>query len=541
MALDEDRTAGETGHLSDHNALAAFYNLFDHTAVPAGGQAWRWDADQSLYVPGSATYTSVKSYGATGDGTTDDTAAIQAAIDAVEAGGRGIVFLPAGDYRTTATLTVTVKGVKLIGEGAGRSKITADHSAGPVVRIMNFFSGVRALTIDASTARKEGAAGSNYGILMEPVDAPSGQAKFCQFDYLDVRDQPSHGIALVAGFMATDVAHCNIWHNKGHGVIIDNGTLTGRTNKARPGGIKIESCVIQDNVGHGIVAGGADSNQNYAYRLHIENVDLFRNALVAGVRRAEANVWLFCESSLLTLNAFGGFSGSGGVTPATAGLWIAGKSNTVLNNRFVQVTPNAITVGNITEFPTEGITIDELIVTGPEQVSLDPAIVTAAGASRVTARTLTNDFITTLIVYSESDVRTSEFAGIRRVAGSLNVSSLQPTTGFRFGNQINIADDGVAVIEFDGPARGVLVLSGNTATMQAAIIHFRVGSATHCTKLVAGADVDVTTGALTGTTGTDGKLTISVHTDNKLYIENRRGGASEFQPTLLSLRGGNIV
>jgi nitrous oxidase accessory protein NosD len=44
-------------------------------------------------------------FGAAGDGVTDDTAAIQAAIDAAEAAGGGIVFFPAGDYSITG-LTV---------------------------------------------------------------------------------------------------------------------------------------------------------------------------------------------------------------------------------------------------------------------------------------------------------------------------------------------------------------------------------------------------------------------------------------------------
>jgi hypothetical protein len=43
-----------------------------------------------------------KQYGAKGDGTTDDTAAIQAAIDACPAGG--VVYLPQGIYRTSSTL-----------------------------------------------------------------------------------------------------------------------------------------------------------------------------------------------------------------------------------------------------------------------------------------------------------------------------------------------------------------------------------------------------------------------------------------------------
>jgi hypothetical protein len=44
------------------------------------------------------SWTNVKDYGATGDGTTDDGAAIQAAINAANAAGGGTVFVPAGTY-----------------------------------------------------------------------------------------------------------------------------------------------------------------------------------------------------------------------------------------------------------------------------------------------------------------------------------------------------------------------------------------------------------------------------------------------------------
>lgn len=40
----------------------------------------------------------VRDFGAVGDGATDDTEAIQAAIDAAEAAGGGTVYFPAGDY-----------------------------------------------------------------------------------------------------------------------------------------------------------------------------------------------------------------------------------------------------------------------------------------------------------------------------------------------------------------------------------------------------------------------------------------------------------
>lgn len=45
----------------------------------------------------------VRAYGATGDGTTDDSTAIQAAIDAAIADGGGTVFLPSGEYNLGTT------------------------------------------------------------------------------------------------------------------------------------------------------------------------------------------------------------------------------------------------------------------------------------------------------------------------------------------------------------------------------------------------------------------------------------------------------
>ena len=56
----------------------------------------------------------VKSYGAKGDGTTDDTAAIQAAIDAAHAAGGGTVVMPLGTYALTESLHIKA-GVQLVG------------------------------------------------------------------------------------------------------------------------------------------------------------------------------------------------------------------------------------------------------------------------------------------------------------------------------------------------------------------------------------------------------------------------------------------
>lgn len=66
----------------------------------------------------TAKVFNVLSYGATGDGTTDDTSAIQAALNAAEAAGGGTVFLPKGTYQISTALKLP-SGVVL--QGAGRA------------------------------------------------------------------------------------------------------------------------------------------------------------------------------------------------------------------------------------------------------------------------------------------------------------------------------------------------------------------------------------------------------------------------------------
>jgi hypothetical protein len=79
------------------------------------------DAEAQLpdpYVMKSRMPINVKDYGATGNGTTNDTTAIRNAIAALPANG-GIVFFPAGTYKMTGTLTITKHSTHLVGEGGG--------------------------------------------------------------------------------------------------------------------------------------------------------------------------------------------------------------------------------------------------------------------------------------------------------------------------------------------------------------------------------------------------------------------------------------
>jgi autotransporter-associated beta strand protein len=73
----------------------------------------RRPASLNLYVATAAPY------GATGNGTNDDTAAIQSALNGAGANGGGIVYLPPGEYRLTNTLDIP-GGVELRGSFPSR-------------------------------------------------------------------------------------------------------------------------------------------------------------------------------------------------------------------------------------------------------------------------------------------------------------------------------------------------------------------------------------------------------------------------------------
>lgn len=86
------------------------------------------DSQKDVFVTDAASalgvYTLVTAFGATGDGTTNDAAAIQDAIDYVSADGGGTVAFPPGAYGIGTTVTIPSR-VRLLGAGAGSSTLKA--------------------------------------------------------------------------------------------------------------------------------------------------------------------------------------------------------------------------------------------------------------------------------------------------------------------------------------------------------------------------------------------------------------------------------
>lgn len=158
-AVNTDGTASRAA--VDARAAAAVDGQTDaKVAVLLGtaGSDTRVAAD-GLYVGKGSLVLNVKDYGAVGDGVADDTLAIQAALAAATAAGRGHVYLPPGRYLITDTLAVTSK-VWLVGAGTDVSVITSTSATLTSVTMTGQTPAVRLLTI----TKDVNPGGSGYGI-----------------------------------------------------------------------------------------------------------------------------------------------------------------------------------------------------------------------------------------------------------------------------------------------------------------------------------------------------------------------------------------
>ena len=110
--------------------------------------------------PALAAVYDVTAYGAQGDGVTNDTAAIQAAVDAAAAAGGGIVSVPAGAYLVTEISFAQKPGVILAGESHGGSvlrKYPGSYSDQPILLLYQTSDvEVRDLKIDGNAASVSG-------------------------------------------------------------------------------------------------------------------------------------------------------------------------------------------------------------------------------------------------------------------------------------------------------------------------------------------------------------------------------------------------
>lgn len=189
-----------------------------------------------------AQTVSVKDFGAVGDGVTDDTVAIQNAIDAIEANTtRPSLYLPSGIYKTTAKLTISTRFMQIIGDGMGRAVGSTTNIQGGTAILyagtaLSSTEGV--ITADAGVGTTRGLQVKNLSILCQ-FNANGLYLNGCDMAEIDnvYIDSPIKGIVLDTSCYSSQIRKCEIYDPQTGGIeLIAN-------NHA----VRIENCRFNSN------------------------------------------------------------------------------------------------------------------------------------------------------------------------------------------------------------------------------------------------------------------------------------------------------
>ncbi len=206
--------------------------------------------------------TNVLTLGVKGDGTADDTAAIQKAVDA-----HGSLLFPKGTYKLTATITVDLSKTGLAGlsgDGTARFIMTA---AGPAFRVIGHHEGSAApsslkpeIWTQERTPMLSGF--EVFGSHPEADGIEVGGAMQVTFHRIVV-SKCRHAIHLTPRNRNVLISDCHLYDNSGIGVFLDNVNLH-QTN--------IIGSHISYNRGGGVVSRGGNVRN-----LHIGTSDIESN------------------------------------------------------------------------------------------------------------------------------------------------------------------------------------------------------------------------------------------------------------------------
>ena len=194
---------------------------------------------------------SVKDFGAVGDGVTDDSAAIQAAVNSFNGlGSSGEIFFPKGNYKINTKITVpvinnTISGIRFVGVGFG-SQIQAGTETSSLFLVEGrevTFSALYFVNTSTLTNTAIAAGGTNTGSY------PGLTVDNCSFVSF------SNGIGLIYtlhtitnNFFLDNATHINFSDDGRNSYVFGNYMLGGTTGiKFRPVGANAEGVRIINN------------------------------------------------------------------------------------------------------------------------------------------------------------------------------------------------------------------------------------------------------------------------------------------------------
>jgi hypothetical protein len=284
----------------------------------------------SVAIKGPRPWADITAFGAAPNDGTDDTAAIQNAIDSVAGGGT--VYIPAGTFKTTGVVVKTnYNGVRIA--GSGRLSVLELTGSGTIIRFSASDGGVNNLTLDC-----HGQSASS-GLRVAPEDeSQTGtivHQNFNSFHDLLIASCSTTAIALKAGPRVPanqNGADSGCWYNTFQTISIKYSALgivmlPGPTSPSSgPNRNNFFSVRVGQATGSGIRIEAGDSNTFYGTGLEGLTGTAIYVALNDGHpqyfdnnnNRFDSTTFEAVGTDVVNQNPYTEFTGSYGLTPFTA-------------------------------------------------------------------------------------------------------------------------------------------------------------------------------------------------------------------------------
>ena len=237
--------------------------------------------------PARRRMLSAADFGAVGDGTTDDTKALQAALDAAFQGDRGyFLTIPPGDYRVTRALRVALEGkprgnvTRPAGIIAHGARLVSDIADGQNVFDIVSRAVVRLLLIEGLAIQGKGREG--HGLAFDCNAEGSYIYNSCLRDVV-VQGCGGDGVNMVGNIFESQIFNSYFRDNKGNGALFSHGPKGGVLSA-----IHVFGCVFGQNGNDGVALarGAMDVSFHGCYFL------LERQVRPVGAERLHAPVQL---------------------------------------------------------------------------------------------------------------------------------------------------------------------------------------------------------------------------------------------------------
>ncbi len=217
--------------------------FFAACAVALAGLAFSGTAADQDRPTADAAVRTVLDFGAAGDGRTDDTAAIQKAVDS----GRGVRFVK-GIYRITQPIVIDLDKIGYTSISGDGSATILMAGAGPAFRFKGTHAGTAAPSTVQQNVWDKQRTPSVDGLEIvggHPEASGIEASGTMQLTLTRVAVREAlHGVHLVQRNRNVTLSECHIYNNKGIGVFLDQLNLHQ---------INIANCHISYNHGGGVV------------------------------------------------------------------------------------------------------------------------------------------------------------------------------------------------------------------------------------------------------------------------------------------------